>query len=166
MTTTECPNCGSPQVEQLPDGARRCAHCGSQIPAGGAGQPAAAQATGGAVFSSATIVVNGRAYTSPAEMPPEVRRAYERMMGVFADTDQDGVPDMFEGVVSAAGGQGDAPRLVQAVSHAPTVTVIGGARRARGGGGWIVALVLLIVTVTVLGVTASEWAPWLLAALG
>jgi hypothetical protein len=43
-----------------------------------------------------TIIFNGTAYNSLEEMPPEVRQAYEKTQGMFADKDQNGVPDMFE----------------------------------------------------------------------
>ena len=43
------------------------------------------------------IIFNGQEYSSPEEMPAEVRRAYEQVMGsVLADSDRDGIPDIFE----------------------------------------------------------------------
>ena len=43
------------------------------------------------------ITVNGRTYASVEEMPPEVRREYERAMGqLMTDRDGNGVPDLFE----------------------------------------------------------------------
>jgi hypothetical protein len=50
-----------------------------------------------------TIVFNGKTYSSPEEMPAEVRQAYVQVMGVFADKDRDGMPDLFEGLGGAAG---------------------------------------------------------------
>jgi hypothetical protein len=47
---------------------------------------------------SGRIVFNGKAYDSADEMPPDVREAYEKIMGVFADKNQDGMPDVFEGL--------------------------------------------------------------------
>ena len=46
----------------------------------------------------ARIIVNGREYAGPEEMPPETRAAYEGAMGVFADSDGDNIPDLFEGL--------------------------------------------------------------------
>jgi hypothetical protein len=43
------------------------------------------------------ILFNGREYTSPAEMPPDVRGAYDRAMALLADADGNGVPDLLEG---------------------------------------------------------------------
>ena len=43
------------------------------------------------------VVVNGRAYDSIEAMPPEARAAYQQMQGLFADKNNDGVPDLFEG---------------------------------------------------------------------
>ena len=39
------------------------------------------------------IIFNGQEYSSVDEMPAAVRRAYERVMGMLADRDGDGVPD-------------------------------------------------------------------------
>jgi hypothetical protein len=57
------------------------------------------------------IIFNGREYASPEEMPREAREAYEAALGVFADNDGDGVPDMFEGLTrQQSQTQGDAAR--------------------------------------------------------
>jgi hypothetical protein len=42
----------------------------------------------------AKIFVNGQAYDSVEAMPPDVRATYQQ---IFADANQNGVPDMFEG---------------------------------------------------------------------
>lgn len=47
----------------------------------------------------ANIVFNGKSYASLDEMPPEERKVYEQVAGMFADKNQDGVPDVFEGVM-------------------------------------------------------------------
>ena len=47
------------------------------------------------------LVVNGKSYASLDEMPPEVRQEYEQAMGLLADKDQNGVPDVFEGMMQA-----------------------------------------------------------------
>ena len=46
--------------------------------------------------------LDGKNYTSLEEMPPEVRRAYEQSIRVLADANQDGVPDILEGVLGAS----------------------------------------------------------------
>jgi RNase P/RNase MRP subunit p29 len=43
------------------------------------------------------IVFNGREYSSADDMPPDVREAFERTMRLTADSDRNGVPDVFEG---------------------------------------------------------------------
>jgi hypothetical protein len=48
------------------------------------------------------ITVNGREYQRVDEMPPEVRRQYERAMSMLADKDGNGVPDVLEGGASIA----------------------------------------------------------------
>lgn len=48
------------------------------------------------------IVFNGTEYSSPDQMPPNVRQAYDQAMGsVLADRDRNGIPDIFEGKSSA-----------------------------------------------------------------
>ena len=44
------------------------------------------------------IIFNGKEYSSPEDMPPEVRRIYDNAMTtVFADQNRDGIPDLFQG---------------------------------------------------------------------
>lgn len=45
----------------------------------------------------ATIYFNGKTYNSLEEMPPEMRQAYEQMMGMFVDKNGNGIPDFLEG---------------------------------------------------------------------
>jgi hypothetical protein len=48
------------------------------------------------------ITVNGVEYNSVDQMPPDVRRQYERAMGTLADTDRNGVPDILEGGMASS----------------------------------------------------------------
>ena len=43
------------------------------------------------------IYFNGKTYNDIAEMPAMERQAYEQLMSIFKDEDQDGVPDIFQG---------------------------------------------------------------------
>ncbi|HYF63789.1 MAG TPA: hypothetical protein VD886_13295 [Herpetosiphonaceae bacterium] len=45
----------------------------------------------------AKFVVNGKEYASIEAMPPDARAAYQQMQGLFADNNNNGVPDLFEG---------------------------------------------------------------------
>src|SRR5438128_2609710 len=45
------------------------------------------------------INFNGTTYNSVEDMPPDVRQAYEQVMGVLKDENQNGVPDMLEGMI-------------------------------------------------------------------
>ena len=47
-----------------------------------------------------TITFNGKTYRSLEDMPPEVRQAYESLIQIMADQNQNGVPDLFEGQLS------------------------------------------------------------------
>ena len=44
-----------------------------------------------------TITINGHTYSNVEEMPPEVRRQYDVAMGMLADKDRNGIPDILEG---------------------------------------------------------------------
>jgi hypothetical protein len=46
--------------------------------------------------------VNGKTYNSLDEMPPEVRAQFETMQNMFADKNQNGMPDILEGVSGAS----------------------------------------------------------------
>lgn len=43
------------------------------------------------------IIFNGREYASLEQMPPEVRRAHERLFASLPDRDGNGIPDLLEG---------------------------------------------------------------------
>jgi hypothetical protein len=45
------------------------------------------------------IHFNGKTYNDIAEMPAMERQAYEQLLAIFKDEDQDGVPDVFQGDV-------------------------------------------------------------------
>ena len=45
------------------------------------------------------IQFNGKTYNDIAEMPAMERQAYEQLMSIFKDENQDGVPDIFQGDV-------------------------------------------------------------------
>lgn len=48
------------------------------------------------VFSAQVYVIDGKQYTSPDEMPPELRAKFERLQQVFSDENRDGMPDILE----------------------------------------------------------------------
>jgi hypothetical protein len=52
----------------------------------------------------AKIIFNGQEYDSVEAMPAEVRQLYQMASAMFADQDQDGVPDMFENLTGATSG--------------------------------------------------------------
>ena len=45
------------------------------------------------------IHFNGKTYNNLAEMPATEREAYDQLMAIFKDEDQDGTPDIFQGDV-------------------------------------------------------------------
>jgi hypothetical protein len=44
------------------------------------------------------ISFNGREYSSVEDMPPDVRQKYEKAMSLLGDANQNGVPDILEGI--------------------------------------------------------------------
>lgn len=52
----------------------------------------------GKINVSTKIVFNGQEFSSPNDMPPEIRKAYDQVMsGVLADANKNGIPDVMEG---------------------------------------------------------------------
>ena len=47
--------------------------------------------------STTRITIDGKTYSSVDEMPPDARVKYEKLMGMLADKDGNGVPDVLEG---------------------------------------------------------------------
>ncbi|NMB55253.1 MAG: hypothetical protein GYA15_11180 [Leptolinea sp.] len=43
------------------------------------------------------IIVNGKVYTNPDDVPPEVRAAYQKALEMLHDSDKNGIPDFLEG---------------------------------------------------------------------
>ena len=60
------------------------------------------------------ITVNGKEYGSLDEMPPDVRKNFEKMIGMLADRDGNGVPDILEGkaLIGPAHGSGNVTSAV------------------------------------------------------
>ena len=60
------------------------------------------------------IHLNGQNYNSVEEMPPEARRIYDKAMAAVAkwtDQDQDGIPDLLQGMAAAEWMGPDTPKL-------------------------------------------------------
>ena len=55
--------------------------------------------TANVITSSAKIIANGTEYNSLDELPPDIRAKYEQAMGTL-DTNRNGVPDFFEGMIN------------------------------------------------------------------
>ena len=45
---------------------------------------------------STRIIFNGKTYTDPSEMPADVRKAYDQALGLLADANRNGIPDLLE----------------------------------------------------------------------
>jgi len=58
--------------------------------------------TSNVITSSTKIIANGTEYNSLDELPPDIRAKYEQAMGTL-DTNRNGVPDFFEGMINTPG---------------------------------------------------------------
>ena len=66
------------------------------------------------IISSTKIIANGNEYNSLDELPPDVRAKYEQAMGAL-DSNRNGVPDFFEGMLNA-------PVQTNNVQHTPAMS--------------------------------------------
>jgi len=63
------------------------------------GMPDAFEGTVSNTISSTKIIANGNEYNSLDDLPPDVRAKYEQAMGAL-DSNRNGVPDFFEGMMN------------------------------------------------------------------
>jgi hypothetical protein len=70
------------------------------------------------VASSTKFIADGNEYSSLDELPPDVRAKYEQAMGTL-DSNRNGVPDFFEGMMNTPVQMNDMQHL-QAMSTPPT----------------------------------------------
>lgn len=63
------------------------------------------------------IVVNGREYDGPEQLPAEVREDYERAMSTLADNNGNGIPDILEMHLAGALGKPSDPPTRLVASH-------------------------------------------------
>lgn len=65
------------------------------------GMPDAFEGMASNMISSTRIIADGDAYNSLDELPPDVRAKYEQAMGTL-DSNRNGVPDFFEGMMNTS----------------------------------------------------------------
>ena len=63
------------------------------------GMPDAFEGMVSNIISSTKIIADGNEYNSLEELPPDVRAKYEQAMGAL-DSNRNGVPDFFEGMIN------------------------------------------------------------------
>jgi hypothetical protein len=71
------------------------------------------------------ITVNGRGYNSIDEMPPDVRAEYQRAIGMLADEDGNGVPDILERGNVSVSSSGPGKEFTSSVITSQTFNVNG-----------------------------------------
>jgi len=111
------------------------------------------------VSNAMKFIVNGQEFNSLEDLPPEARARYEQAMENL-DKNQNGVPDMLEGMMNISNRSAinfqSAP--VTTIPHPPQPTPVNSTIEPESSGGWLLALagVLLIGLCIVLG-AAGVW---------
>jgi hypothetical protein len=83
------------------------------------GMPDAFEGMASNMISSTKIIADGNEYNSLNELPPEIRAKYEQAMRVM-DSNQNGVPDFFDGMINTPAQTNDRQN-VQAMSTPSTL---------------------------------------------
>ena len=83
------------------------------------GMPDAFEGMVSNIISSTKIIADGNEYNSLDELPPDVRAKYEQAMGAL-DSNRNGVPDFFEGIMNTPAQTNDRQN-VQAMSTPSTL---------------------------------------------
>jgi hypothetical protein len=76
------------------------------------------------LFQTTQFIVDGQAYSSLDELPPEARQKYEQEIGRF-DANRNGIPDLLEGSPFGAAVQPAAVPPATQPYQEPKITVIG-----------------------------------------
>lgn len=103
------------------------------------------------VMSTSQFIVDGKAYSSLDELPPDARKRYEQTMQSF-DTNQNGIPDMLEGAGFGIAAKPQPP--VAAATHStptqpPLVTVVGEGRSLPAS--LAIALMVIVLLIGLIG---------------
>jgi hypothetical protein len=109
------------------------------------------------IASSTAFVVNGQAYGSLDQLPPEARAKYEQAMRRL-DADGNGVTDLFE-TMGAPRASATSAAAAPAISPEPQVEIVGdrGAGWSIGVAAFVLALLFALLVVAVL----FGWVPGL-----
>ena len=83
------------------------------------GMPDAFEGIVSNMISSTKIIADGNEYNSLNELPPDVRAKYEQAMGAL-DSNRNGVPDFFEGMINKSA----LPNTEQNVQAMPTPSIV------------------------------------------
>jgi hypothetical protein len=121
-----------------------------------------AQPTSNITLQSATIVYDGKSYNNVDELPPEARAQYEQAMGMLADQNQNGVPDMLENVLAMPSAQFTQTMPTSSLApmpHDPLQTDSGKRANPWLIVGVVIAALLLVVAALLVVVVFSSFAP-------
>ena len=109
--------------------------------------PNAIQSAKATIVSTTQFIVDGKAFSSLEELPPDVRKKYEQTIQSF-DTNQNGIPDMLEGTIFEMASK-QQPPVASATQSVPTqsalVTVVGEGRRLPAS--LTIALVVIVLLI-------------------
>jgi hypothetical protein len=120
------------------------------------------QPSSNVTMQSATIVYDGKAYNNVDELPPEARAQYAQAMGMLADQNQNGVPDMLENVLAMPSAQFTQTMPTSSLApmpHDPLQTDSGKRANTLLIVGVVIAALLLVVAALLAVVVFSSFAP-------
>lgn len=111
--------------------------------------------TSNIITSSTKIIANGTEYNSLDELPPDTRAKYEQAMGTL-DSNRNGVPDFFEGMlntpVQTNNMQNDQAMSTPSTPHAPTAIPANSNIEPEATNKWALALFgIILLGVCVVG---------------
>jgi hypothetical protein len=112
-------------------------------------------ATGSAVVNSMKIVVDGKEFNGPENLPPEARARYEEAMGKL-DTNRNGIPDFTEGMLNTVSAKpsssfaAETPRRSTPMAASPTIT-------PDTSNGWMLVLAGLFILILCLIGAGAVW---------
>ena len=117
------------------------------------------------IMSSAKILVDGQAYNSLDQLPPEIRAQYEQAMSTM-DKNRNGIPDFVEGMLGATVQTSAATTPLESEHPAHSFfdtskdkpKIVQPAIQPESSGGWMLALAgIALAMMCLVGAAAGIW---------
>ena len=131
--------------------------------------PAPAQSSLPNIMSAAQILVDGQAYNSLDQLPPEIRAQYEQAMGAM-DANRNGIPDFVENMLNLPGQMTNnnamsvgtaTPQPAQRFGNTPASRqpqIATSTIEPESSGGWLLAITgIILLFVCLVAAAAGVW---------